>query len=233
MDASPERLACTRKAYLLLPAMDRPRILDVGCGRGWPTLELARLGRGEVIGVDTDPEVLAVFESRIEELGLSDRVRAVLAPMEVMNFEKESFDIIWAEGSIHIVGFERGLDTLGVFLKREGFLVAHEAAWPRPDPPRDVEEYRQRRFSGIRTVEQYAAVAMQHGFELVDSFFLPEDFWWREYYAPLGRRIGELRERYAGDPRALEELDREQRDVDLCRRYPAWCGSAFLVMRKR
>jgi hypothetical protein len=40
---SPARLQFTRKAFEMLPALHNPRILDVGCGRGGPTLELARL----------------------------------------------------------------------------------------------------------------------------------------------------------------------------------------------
>jgi len=32
----------TRKAYLMLPELDKPRILDIGCGSGVPTMELAR-----------------------------------------------------------------------------------------------------------------------------------------------------------------------------------------------
>ena len=35
-------LKYTRKAFQLLPKLDKPRILDVGCGSGVPTIELAR-----------------------------------------------------------------------------------------------------------------------------------------------------------------------------------------------
>ena len=42
----------TRKAFQMLPKMYEPRILDVGCGSGVPTLELARLSKGEIIGID-------------------------------------------------------------------------------------------------------------------------------------------------------------------------------------
>jgi ubiquinone/menaquinone biosynthesis C-methylase UbiE len=36
----------------MLPVLDSPRILDVGCGPGGPTLELARLSHGQVVGLD-------------------------------------------------------------------------------------------------------------------------------------------------------------------------------------
>ena len=39
-------LKYTRKAFHILPQMNKPRILDVGCGSGIPTLELARLSQG-------------------------------------------------------------------------------------------------------------------------------------------------------------------------------------------
>jgi len=43
------RLRFTRKAFHMLPRLDRPRILDIGCGQGEPTLELAKLSGGQVI----------------------------------------------------------------------------------------------------------------------------------------------------------------------------------------
>ncbi len=45
-------LKYTRKAFRMLPQMDKPRILDVGCSPGASTLDLARLSRGEIIGLD-------------------------------------------------------------------------------------------------------------------------------------------------------------------------------------
>ena len=53
LGASSERIKYTRKAYRMLPPLDRPSILDMGCGPGVPTLELARLSGGIVTGLDT------------------------------------------------------------------------------------------------------------------------------------------------------------------------------------
>ena len=44
-------LKYTKKAFQMLPKLDRPRILDIGCGSGVQTIELAKLSKGEIIGI--------------------------------------------------------------------------------------------------------------------------------------------------------------------------------------
>ena len=73
----PGRNAYTRKAFKMLPQLDKPRILDVGCGPGGPTLELARLTQGDVTGLDIHQPYLDELMEKIEWAGLSDRVNAV------------------------------------------------------------------------------------------------------------------------------------------------------------
>ena len=60
-------LKYTRKAFFLLPDLDRPRILDIGCGSGVPTIELARLTDGEIIGLDIDASLLDKLDQKIQE----------------------------------------------------------------------------------------------------------------------------------------------------------------------
>jgi SAM-dependent methyltransferase len=230
--ASPARLDCTRRAFKMLPELDRPRILDIGCGKGEPTIELARLSNGEVIGLDIDQQSLEELSKRIAELGLSDRVRAVRRSMQEMDFEAESFDIIWAEASAHIIGFETALDGWRKYLRPDGYMVIHEMTWLRPDPPSEIANHWRRRYPGIRTVSQYIAAIPHHGYDLIGHFALPDDFWWLHYYGPLEERIRHLRERYENDQRSLGILNREQREVDLYKKYSSWYGSVFLTMRK-
>lgn len=93
----------------MLPEMDKPHILGVGCGSGGPTIELARLSNGEIIGLDIDQSALDKLNKKIEASGLSDRVKTVKGSLSDMNFPEESFEIIWAEGSIQLIGFKRGI----------------------------------------------------------------------------------------------------------------------------
>jgi len=61
--------------------------------------------------------------------------------MLAIDFPLEHFDIIWAEGSIFIMGFEKGLKNWRNYIKPKGYLVVHEMAWLKPDAPEEIEDY--------------------------------------------------------------------------------------------
>jgi SAM-dependent methyltransferase len=195
----------------MLPKQEKPRILDIGCGSGVPTLELARLSQGEVIGIDIDQPVLDKFTSKIQQAGLSDRVQAVNCSIFDMDFADESFDIIWSEGSIFVIGFERGLRQWKPFLKPDGFMVIH-------DERGNIKE----------KLEQISNC----GYELLGYFILSEDTWWTEYFAPLEKMIGESRTRYTDHPNILEELQQVQGELDMFKKNPEHNSSACFVIKK-
>ena len=97
----------TRKAFLMLPPLNKPRILDIGCGSGCPTMELARLCNGEIIGVDIDQHSLDQLAGKVKREGFDHRVKIEKCLMFDISYPDESFDIIWVEGSIYRSGFER------------------------------------------------------------------------------------------------------------------------------
>ncbi|MCK4580179.1 MAG: class I SAM-dependent methyltransferase, partial [Dehalococcoidia bacterium] len=185
--------------------------LDVGCGSGVPTMELARLSQGEIIGIDIHQPSLDRFTRKIEEAGLSGRVKALKRSMVDMDFPDGSFDIIWAEGSIGAIGFERGLKEWRRFLKPNGFLVVH-------DEVGNITE----------KLEQVSSC----GYDLLEHFTLHQDTWWTEYYAPLEKRIKELRTKCIDNPKALAALDSDQRFIDIFKKNPGRYGSVFFVMEK-
>ena len=202
----------TRRAFQMLPELDRPWILDVGCGSGIPTMELARLSNGQIMGLDINQPLLDRLTRKSEEAGLSDRVKTVKSSMFDMDFPDESFDIIWAEGSISIIGFERGLREWRRFLKSNGFLVVHD----------DI----------VNITEKLQHIS-SCGYELLEYFTLNEHIWWIEYYAPLEKRINELRTKHIDAPKVLVILDNEQREIDMFKRSPRRFCSVFFIMKKR
>jgi len=202
----------TRKAFHILPELDKPRILDVGCGSGVPTMELAKLSNGQIIGLDVNQPSLDRLKRKTEKAGLSDRVKVMKCSMVDMDFPDESFDIIWAEGSIAVIGFKRGLKEWRQFLKPNRFLTVH-------DEIGDITE----------KLEQISSC----GYDLLEYFILNDDTWWMEYYAPLEKRINEIRIKHANDPKALAVLDEEQREIDMFKKNPGRYCSVFFIMKKR
>jgi SAM-dependent methyltransferase len=149
-----------------------------------------------------------------------------------MKFPAGSFDIIWGEGSIYIMGFERGLKEWRQLLKPNGFMVVHEVCWLQPDPPQEIYKYWKELYPAIKTIPDYLELIPGCGYKLIGHFTLPEDAWWIEYYGPLEERIQMLREKYADNLQALRELDGEQKEIDMYKKYYEWYGSVFFVMQK-
>ncbi len=201
----------TRKAFHMLPKLDKPRVLDIGCGPGIPTMELARLSDGQIIGLDINQTSLDELTKKIERAGLSERVTTLKCSMFDMDFPDESFDIIWAEGSLWVIGFQRGLKEWQRFLKPNGFLVVHDE---------------------IGNITEKLEQISSCGYDLLEYFTLHEDTWWIEYYAPLEKRINEIRIKHADDPKALVALDNEQREIDMFKKNPRQYSSVFFIMKK-
>jgi len=99
----------TQKAFEMIPAIKKPNILDIGCGPGLQTIKLAKLTDGKIIAIDIHQPYLDQLEKSIKKEQLSGRIITINKSMTNMDFPEEYFDIIWAEGSIFIIGFEQGL----------------------------------------------------------------------------------------------------------------------------
>jgi ubiquinone/menaquinone biosynthesis C-methylase UbiE len=200
-----------RKAFLMLPEVRSPRILDIGCGSGVPTIELARLSGGEITAIDIDQTALDILIDKIKKEGLADRIKVENLSMLDMDFPDASFDIIWSEGSIYVLGFERGLKEWRRFLRTGGFIVVH-------DEKGDVEE-KQKQISRC-------------GYELINHFILSEDIWWNEYFLPLDKKLHELRAKGICDANTVKEMENDQREIDGCKQNPERNRSVYFIMRK-
>ena len=111
-------------------------------------------------------------------------------------------------------------------------MVVHEMCWLRPNPPDEIYNYWKKLYPGIRTIPENIERIPECGYNLIGYFPLPEDAWWIEYYGPLEERVQMLRNKYRSNPQALRELDNEQKEIDMYKKYNRWYGSVFFVMQK-
>ena len=85
----PGDYASTRKAFLMLKDLPKkPSILDVGCGTGMQSTNLAKLAKGKVIAIDINQGFLDTLNERAEDLGISHRIKTLKCSMDAMNFDK-------------------------------------------------------------------------------------------------------------------------------------------------
>ena len=78
----------------LVPVREADRVLDVGCGNGRSTCDLARLAlAGSAIGVDLSTAMLAVARSRAAQQGLTN-VRFERADAQVHTFDSAAVDLV-------------------------------------------------------------------------------------------------------------------------------------------
>ncbi len=157
-------LEFTRNAFKMLPPMDHPSILDIGCGTGVQSIELARLCNGHITAIDIDVPSLVLLQRKIKEQDLSDRFSIMKVAMNDLIHLGKTYDIIWSEGSIYAIGFENGIREWKKILNKNGFLVVH-----------DENDH-------LETKEQ---IIKRYGYKIIGQFEVPHEEWEERYYKPL------------------------------------------------
>lgn len=229
----PGSAAATRCAFSMLgPLPERPLVLDIGCGTGAQTMELARLTNGHIVGLDVFDWALDALSRKVVDAALVGRVHVTQQSMTEMDFRDGTFDLVWAEGALYIMGFEKALAVCRRLLKPGGFLAATEVCWLRDDPPEELRRFWQVQYPDIRTVEDNAQTVADSGYDLLGHFTLPCRAWWDDYYTPMKKRLKDLRLKYADSPDALAMFDECDVEMTMHCKYSKWYGYEFFVCRR-
>jgi len=201
----------TQKSFRIIPQMDRPKILDAGCGSGVSAVELAKSVDCEITCIDIDREMLDVLRKNVGEEGLEDRIKVIERSILDMDFPDESFDIILAEGSVYAIGFEKGLEEWKRFLRSGGYILLHDAQG---------------------NIEEKLKIISGCGYELLDYFLLDTDTWRDEYITPLEKLIARAQAEYDGDPEAAEMIDTARQEVNIFKTNPENNSSVCFAIKK-
>lgn len=224
----------TRKAFSLLSDLpERVDILDVGCGPGMQTIELAKLINGQIIALDNHQPFLDKLNTEVKREGLENKIKTINSSMFFMDFKKEQFDVIWSEGAVYIYGFEKALKDWRIFLKIEGYFIVSEIAWIKPHPPQEIKEFFKLEYPPMKTNEENIQIIKDSNYNLIDSFILPESSWWNNYYHPYEKQVTALKKKYQGDVEKITLLDSALIEIELFRKYSKFYGYVFYIMENK
>ncbi|MFC7931352.1 GNAT family N-acetyltransferase [Streptomyces cinereoruber] len=223
----------TRRLLALAgPLPERPRVLDLGCGPGRSALLLAAEAGAEVTAVDTHEPFLAELRESAAARGLdgtdpgSGSVRALRADMGALPFPDGSFDLVWAESSVFVLGFDRALAEWRRLLAPGGTLVLTECVWTTGEPGPAARAFWEEHYP-LRTVTDNAAAAVAAGYHVLGTLIQPEGDW-DEYYGPLAARAE------AADtsvPGMAEAVAGARAEIALRREHGSDYGYAGFVLR--
>jgi SAM-dependent methyltransferase len=210
------------------PLPSAPRIADVGCGTGPATVVLAERTGGTVDAVDLHEPFLAALHERARAAGVADRVRTHAVRMEELPFPDGAFDLLWAEGSAYVMGFDAALAAWRRLLAPGGTLVLTEAEWTTPAPSAGALAFWDEAYPAMRTTADNVRAAQEAGWTVAGTFLLP-DADWDAYYEPLASNLRRMRDDGV-DPALLDEVGRE---IGVRRAHGADYGYTGYVLRPR
>lgn len=222
--------AFRRVERLLPPTL---ALLDLGCGGGAQTLTLASLTAGSILAIDNNPVFIEELRQELLARGYLDRVTAQVGDMKALGLSPASFDLVWCEGALFVLGFEPGLGVLRTLLRGQGVAAVTEAVWLRPleEVPPDVRAFWAEGYPAITDVEGNLALARRAGFTPLDHFTLPAECW-AAYVDPLERHMNEVLARHPHDPDAQEAAQAERREFAMFRENLRWFGYEFFLLQR-
>jgi SAM-dependent methyltransferase len=222
----------TCKALSFLDIDSISRVADLGCGTGCQTMILAHNLHGSIVGLDQIPDFIAALNASALKLNLQDRVTGIVGSMEDLPFQKEEFDLIWSEGAIDAIGFEKGLTHWNGFLKMNGHVSVTCPCWFTDEHPAEVGRFWADAGSGLNTIEYNVSAMQRAGYAPVAVFTLPEQCFTDNYFAPRAEAEKVLLARRAGNKTAEAYIENDKYEVELHSKYKQLYGYAFYIGKK-
>jgi SAM-dependent methyltransferase len=210
---------------------EKSKIADIGCGTGGQTMVLGENTSCEIIGVDTWEGVIKQFNQNAQIRNLQDRVKGIVGNMEDLPFEEGEFDLIWSEGAIYNIGFERGINEWRKYLKLGGYIAVTENTWFTENRPAEIQEFWDSIYPEIDSIPNKVAQMQKAGYLPVATYILPESIWMDYYSWQILRRESFLK-KYKGNKSVEAFVDAMRYEAELYYKYKAYYGYVFYIGKK-
>ena len=193
---------------------------------------LAEHTTGHITGIDLFPVFIDLFNQNVRRNNFQKRVSGIVGSMENLPFQNEALDLIWSEGAIYNIGFERGLREWKQFLKPGGYLAVTEASWFTDERPDEITAFWRDAYPEIDTIPNKIWIMQKTGYIPVASFILPENCWTEHFYDHQTEAQKKFLDKYKGNQTAEELVANQRHEAQLYARYKAFYGYVFYIGKK-
>ncbi len=207
-------------------------IIDVGCGTGGQTMVLAQNAPGNFKGLDMFPKFIDLFNANAKMNNLQERVKGIVGTMMELPYKDEEFDLIWSEGAIYNIGFEKGVNYWNRFLKKGGYIAITEACWFTETRPEEINSFWNDAYPEIDTISNKMDQLQKAGYVPIASFILSENCWIENFYEPQSNIQEEFLKKHPGNQNAENLVEEMKHEVEMYNKYKEFYGYVFFIGRK-
>jgi ubiquinone/menaquinone biosynthesis C-methylase UbiE len=229
----PGSTEATIKALNFLANLDNnPKVADLACGTGGQTMILAQNISGNICGLDFCPDFINVFNDNAKKFNFHERVHGIVGSIDNLPFKKEEFDLIWSEGAIDNIGFEKGMNYWNGFLKKNGYVAVTCPSWFTDERPTEIEEFWSVAGCKLDTIGHNVLIMQKTGYVPVAVFTLPEKCWTDEYFTPRETALRALLKKYPGNQSVEDYVENNKYEVELYSKHKQYYGYVFYIGTK-
>jgi ubiquinone/menaquinone biosynthesis C-methylase UbiE len=211
---------------------NKTKIADLGCGTGAQTMVLAQNTEATITALDLYAGSIDKLNVIAGKLGLQNRVKGIVGSMDNLPFQNDEFDLIWSEGAIANIGFEKGLNHWKRFLKKDGYVAITYESWFTDERPAEIEKWWVDAVPEISTIGHNISIMQKTGYIPVAAFTLPEKCWIDNYFILHKARQEEFLKKHAGNKTVEDMIAFLRREADLYSKYKQYYGYVFYIGKK-
>ncbi|MGF7140330.1 class I SAM-dependent methyltransferase [Roseimarinus sediminis] len=226
------REATLKALSFIDPPGPASKIADLGCGTGGQTMVLAQHTQGQLTGIDLFPAFIDLFNQNTMKLNLQQSVKGLVGSMDDLPFGEEELDLIWSEGAIYNIGFEKGLNEWYKYLKKGGFIAVTEVSWLSNTRPAEIEQFWMDAYPEIETIASKLEKMQKAGYVPLATFVLPDECWLQNFYEPQEAMQEDFLKENAGNVTAVELVANQRHEYELYKKYKAFYGYVFYIGKK-
>ncbi len=168
---------------------EKSKILDVACGNGIASINLAKKFGCQAVAVDIEKSFIDEGKALAKEAGVADKIEFIVSDFNKLSFKKSSFDMIIAEGgALSYIGRSSGLKKVYGLLKKNGYIEISDLIMKSKHLSKNLEEAFTSGEMDIENEEYFRSMLKMNHFEIMFCSYIAQQYW-SNYYENIKQNL--------------------------------------------